>query len=70
MGFLKSVINVHKISKQKDIAKIHNAIASIEGIIACEISVEKKEIQVIYDGNSVDLDKIIEVIENTGCIVI
>ena len=66
---MKSIIKVNQINKQKDVANIQNAIAGIEGIIACEISVEKKEIHVIYNDNFVNLDKIVEGIENIGYIV-
>ena len=44
--------------------------AQIQGIIACEISLEKKELQVIYNESFVDLETIINSIENLGFLVI
>lgn len=67
---MKSVIKVYDMGKSKDVIKIQNAISVIEGIIACEISLEKKEIQVIYNENFVNLDSIITSIENVGYIVL
>ena len=67
---MKSVIKVYDMGKSKDVIKVQSAISVIEGIIACEISLEKKEIQVIYNENFVDLDSIITSIENVGYIVL
>lgn len=67
---MKSIIKVYQINKQKDVVDIHEAMSTIEGIIACEISLSKKEIQVIYNDNIVKLDDIVESIENLGYIVI
>ena len=67
---MKSVIRVCDISNAKDVAKIQGAIASNEGVIACEISLEKKEVQIIYNESYVTLDNIIDSIENVGYIVI
>ena len=67
---MKSVIKVYDMGKSKDVIKVQSAISVIEGIIACEISLEKKEIQVIYNENFVNLDSIITSIENVGYIVL
>ncbi len=66
---MKSVIKVYNLNTQKDISKIQGAIANNEGILACEISLNKKEIQVIYNESCIDLDKILESIENLGYMV-
>ena len=66
---MKSVIKVYNLSAQKDVSRIQGAIAKNEGILACEISLNKKEIQVIYNENWIDLDKILESIENLGYMV-
>jgi len=66
---MKSIIKVYQINKQENVIDIHDALAKIEGIIACEISLEKKEIQVIYNESFVNLEVIIENIENLGYIV-
>ena len=67
---MKSIIKIHQINNQKDVVNIQKVIAKIEGIIACEIVLEKKEVQVIYNENFLELDTIIENIENIGYMVI
>ncbi|MGG7179007.1 heavy-metal-associated domain-containing protein [Clostridium paraputrificum] len=67
---MKSIIRVCDISKPGDVGNIQRAIASNEGVIACEISLEKKEVQIIYNESFLSLDKIIESIENIGYMVI
>lgn len=67
---MKSIIKIHQMNNQKDVVNIQKVIAKIEGIIACEIVLEKKEVQVIYNENFLELDTIIENIENIGYMVI
>ena len=67
---MKSIIKVYQINKEQDVIEIQRVISQIEGIIASKVSLEKKEIQVIYNENFVILDKIIESIEDLGYIVI
>ena len=67
---MKSIIKIHQINNQKDVVNIQKVIAKIEGIIACEIVLEKKEVQVIYNENFLELDTIIENIDNIGYMVI
>lgn len=67
---MKSVIKVYNLNTQKDVGRIQGAIAQNEGILACEISLKKKEIQIIYNQSCIDLDKISESIENLGYMVI
>ena len=54
---MKSKIKVYNMNKGKD-------------VIAINISLEKGEIQVIYNENFVDLDIIVESIEDLGYIII
>ena len=67
---MKSKIKVYNINKGKDVIDIQEIISQIEGIIAINISLEKGEIQVIYNENFVDLDIIVESIEDLGYIII
>ena len=43
---MKSIIKICDMKSAKDISNIQNAIASNEGVIACEVSLEKKEAQI------------------------
>lgn len=63
---MKSVISLYKIIKSKDVNKIQNAISMNEGVTACEISLDKKEIQIIYNESSVDLNEMIDSVEDLG----
>jgi copper chaperone CopZ len=56
-------------NKSKDVGNIQYAISMNEGVIACEISLEKKEIRIIYNESIVDLNKITDSIENLGYII-
>lgn len=67
---MKSKIKVYYMNKGKDVIDIQEIISQIEGIIAINISLEKGEIQVIYNENFVDLDIIVESIEDLGYIII
>nr|WP_278680164.1 heavy-metal-associated domain-containing protein [Clostridium paraputrificum] len=67
---MKSVIKIYDMNKSSDAMNIQGAIASNEGVIACEVSLDKKEIQLIYNESFVTLDKIIESIEILGYIVV
>lgn len=67
---MKSIIKVYGINTQKDVIKIQKTISNMEGILACEISIKKKEIQIIYNENCIEIDKITENIENIGYMVV
>lgn len=66
---MKAVLKVYNINDRKDVSNIQKVVGSIEGILACEISKEKKEIQIIYNEAFVDVDKITENLENSGYMV-
>lgn len=67
---MKSTIKICDMSALKDVTEIQNCMAQIQGVIACEISLERKEIQVIYNESFVDLEAIVSSIENLGFLVI
>lgn len=67
---MKALIKVHGINTAKDINNIKIAITSNEGIIACQISKKKGEVEVIYDNYFLNEDKIIESIEDIGYTVL
>lgn len=67
---MKSSIRVHNLNTQSDVIKIRKIIARYEGIIAYEININRKEIQLVYDNLSVDIDEIKIYIEMNGYIII
>lgn len=67
---MRSVIKVCNMSTSKDISNINLAISNNQGVVACKINSESKEIEVIYDDYFVSLDDLIESIEEVGYTVI
>ena len=67
---MKSVLSICNISNNKDVSKIQRAISSNEGVIACEVSLTKKEVQIIYNESFLNIDTIVDSIENLGYIVV
>ena len=53
-----------------DISDVNSAISNNQGVIACQINSESKEIEIIYDDYFVSLDNLIESIEESGYTVI
>lgn len=67
---MKSSLEICNMNTMDDVNKVRKAIASNEGVIACEISREKKEASIIFDDYFVNIDDIIESIENLGYTVL
>jgi copper chaperone len=67
---MKSVIKVYNMNTSKDISNVNVAISNNQGVIACQINSESKEIEIIYDTYFVSLDNLIESIEEAGYTVI
>lgn len=67
---MKSVIKVCNMSTSDDISNINLAISNNQGVIACRINSESKEIEIIYDDYFVSLENLIESIEDAGYAVI
>jgi copper chaperone len=57
-------------STSDDISNINLAISNNQGVIACRINSESKEIEIIYDDYFVSLENLIESIEDAGYAVI
>ncbi len=67
---MRSLIKVYNMKTTEDVNNIRKAIANNEGVIACEINVEKGEVQIVYDKYFVNVEDIIESIEDLGYTVI
>ena len=63
---MKSLLKISNVNTNEDIIKIREALAKNEGLIACEISLSKKEVSLIYDDTSMTLDKLVSSIEEIG----
>lgn len=67
---MKTVLKVCGLRSNKDVVRVKNAITSNEGILACKIDKESKNIEIIYDEYFVNDDKIAESIEKLGYTII
>jgi copper chaperone CopZ len=63
---MKSVIKIANMRSLADVNNIREAISSNEGIIACQISKEKQEVNVIYDSYFLSEDDLIQCLEDLG----
>lgn len=67
---MKAVIKVAGIKSSTDVRNVQSAISICEGVVASEISSDKKEITIIFNNNYISLENIIDNIEKFGYIVI
>ncbi len=67
---MKSVIKILNMNSQKDSKKIQNILIHSTGVIASQTSLIKKEVTVVYDDLSIKIEKIIELIEDLGYLLI
>ena len=67
---MKSVLKVCNMRTLDDVNNIRKAISSNEGVVACQISKEKQEVSVVYDGYSLSVENLIESLEDMGYTVI
>lgn len=67
---MKAVLKVSGMNNSTDIREIQNVISEIEGIIASEVALNKKEVTIIYNDMYVELESIIGRIEDLGYTVI
>lgn len=63
---MKELLKISNVNTNEDIIKVREALAKNEGLIACEISLSKKEVSLIYDDTTVTLDKLVASIEEAG----
>ena len=63
---MKSLLKISNINTNDDVINVREAIAKNDGVIACEVSLPKKEVNIVYDDKSITIDKIISSIEEVG----
>ena len=67
---MKSLVRIYNLTNYEDIIKIKSLVSNYNGILACEINLNKKEVHLVYDKLSVSIDEIINAIEMAGYMVI
>lgn len=63
---MKTILEISNLNKNEDVISIKDVIAHNEGVIACEVNLSKKEVNVVYDDKAVDIEKIIASVEELG----
>ena len=67
---MKALLRIYNLTTHDDIINIRNVVSNYEGILACEINLNRKEVNVVYDSLSVSIDELMTSIENVGYMVI
>lgn len=67
---MKSTLKVCNMRTLDDVSVVRNAIANNEGVIACQVNKEKGDVDIVYDGELLNIEIIIEAIEELGFTVI
>jgi Copper chaperone len=67
---MKSVLKVCNMNTSDDVNKIRKAISSNEGVVACQINKEKREVNIVYDDYFITDDNLIQSLEDLGYTVI
>lgn len=67
---MKSLVRIYNLATHNDIVNIKNVVSNYEGILACEVNLNKKEVYLVYDDLSVSIDDITDSIELAGYMVI
>jgi copper chaperone len=67
---MKSTLKICNMKTLTDVSIVRNTISNNEGVVACQISREKGEVEIVYDSYFLNLDKVIEALEVMGFAVI
>lgn len=63
---MMSVLKLPTMKSEDDVSSIRDAIANHNGVIACQISLSKQQVNIIYDLTVVSLEEIKHSIEEVG----
>ena len=67
---MKSLFKIGSMKTLEDVSNIRNAISNMEGVIACQVNLEKREVNVVYDDFFIKEDDLISSIEDSGYTVL
>ena len=67
---MKAILTIPNLKTNEDVISIKEVIAKNEGVIACEINLSKKEVNIVYDDKTIDLDIVMASIEEIGYSII
>ena len=63
---MKILLKINNMNSEKDILAIKNSISKNEGIFACQILRDTREVEIVYDESFINKETILEAIENEG----
>ena len=63
---MKSLFKISSMKTLEDVSNVRNAISNMEGVIACQVNLEKGEVNVVYDDFFIKEDDLISSIEDSG----
>ncbi|CDI48271.1 heavy-metal-associated domain-containing protein [Clostridium tetani] len=63
---MRSVIKVLELKNASDVVTIKKAISNKTGVLAIQINIEKREINVVYDDYLLTIDDMMDCIEDLG----
>lgn len=63
---MKSIFKISNMNTIEDINNIRNTISKNQGIIACQINVEKREVSIVYDDYFINYNVLIQMLEDLG----
>lgn len=67
---MKSVLKISNMRTMEDVSSIRKVISANEGVVACQINIDKQEANIVYDTYFLNVDDIIESLEDCGYTVI
>ncbi|VYU13959.1 ferredoxin [Clostridium tertium] len=63
---MKAVLKISNLNTNEDVINVREVVGNNEGVIACEISLSKKEVNIVYDDKVLNIDNIIAEVEELG----
>ncbi|WP_446898231.1 heavy-metal-associated domain-containing protein [Clostridium sp. LBM24168] len=63
---MKSIFKVSNMHTTEDVNNIRSAIANNQGVIACQINIEKGEVSIVYDDYFINDNVLIQSLEDLG----
>ena len=67
---MKSLFKISSMKTLEDVSNVRNAISNMEGVIACQVNLEKGEVNVVYDDFFIKEDGLIQSLEDSGYYVL
>ena len=67
---MKSLFKINSMKTLEDVSRVRNAISSLEGVMACQVSLKNGVVNVVYDDFFIKAEDLILSIEDSGYTVL